>query len=97
MENDAETRLNDIITAISNIHTVQGFDGNWNYDSYMLGLYNGLEMALSIAQGRAVNFRGAPDAWTSDRPHDISPTSAALTDNELKKIRGKAKKILTHE
>ncbi len=45
--------INDLKTLL----TVQGKDGNWNYDEYMLGLYNGLEMAVSIWEHREPIFR----------------------------------------
>lgn len=31
---------------------VQGADGNYNYSEYMLGMYNGMELMLSIMEGR---------------------------------------------
>ena len=41
-----------MIENLKDVHKVQGYDGNWNYDPYMLGLYNGLEMALAIMENR---------------------------------------------
>jgi len=32
-------------------------DGNWNYDSYSLGVYNGLERAVAILEQRNPNYR----------------------------------------
>ena len=31
---------------------LQGRDGNYNYDSYMLGLYNGMEYIVSLLEVR---------------------------------------------
>lgn len=45
---------------------VQGRDGNWNYDPYMQGLYNGLEFALSIIERREPQFRDAPEQWLAN-------------------------------
>jgi len=47
----------------------QGMDGNWNYDPYMHGLYNGMELALSILEERPHEFRAAPTAWLCDAPN----------------------------
>ena len=65
------------LEALRDVHKVQGSDGNWNYDPYMHGLYNGLELALSIAEGREPDFREAPtDGWLQDKPHDNNPVCA---------------------
>jgi hypothetical protein len=52
---------------------VQGMDGNWNYDSYMHGMYNGMECMLSLAEKREPQFRDAPDGWlvNIEIPYDI--------------------------
>ena len=42
---------------------VQGQHGNWNYDSYMHGLYNGMEYMVALAEKREPKFRDAPDEW----------------------------------
>jgi hypothetical protein len=47
---------------------VQGENGNWNYDSYMHGMYNGLECALATLEHREPQFRSAPTEWLKDRP-----------------------------
>ena len=40
------------IEKIQQCHDIQGQDGNWNYDEYMRGLYNGLELVLAILNDR---------------------------------------------
>lgn len=40
------------LKSIKNILNIQGQEGNYNYDNYMLGLYNGMEMVLSIIEKR---------------------------------------------
>jgi len=42
---------------------VQGQHGNWNYDSYMHGLYNGMEYMVALTEKREPKFRDAPDDW----------------------------------
>ena len=39
---------------------VQGQPGNWNYDSYMQGMYNGLECALATMEDREPLYRTKP-------------------------------------
>lgn len=42
---------------------IQGADGNWNYDPYMMGMYNGMELMISLAENREPVFKEAPDEW----------------------------------
>ena len=42
------------------VHAIQGRDGCWDIDDYMLGLYNGLELALSIVENRACKYKQRP-------------------------------------
>lgn len=61
------------IQNLKDVHRVQGSDGNWNYDPYMQGLYNGLELALSIMENREPVFRDKPEKWVgkSRKKHKI--------------------------
>lgn len=61
----------DPIDKVRNVRDAQGRDGTWNTSGYMLGLYNGLELALSILEGeRDPVFRSGPseDSDRGDRP-----------------------------
>ena len=42
------------------VHALQGRDGCWDIDDYMLGLYNGLELALSIVENRECRYKQRP-------------------------------------
>ena len=42
------------------VHAIQGRDGCWDIDDYMLGLYNGLELALSIVENRECRCKQRP-------------------------------------
>jgi len=42
---------------LNEVLKVQGNDGNWNSDEYMLGYFNGLELATSIMENREPIFR----------------------------------------
>lgn len=44
----------------------QGQDGTWNYDPYMQGMYNGMEVVLATLENRQGVFRSAPDNWLSN-------------------------------
>jgi hypothetical protein len=46
---------------------VQGHDGNWNYDEYMFGMYNGMEFMLSVAEDREPVYKDKPKQWLSDK------------------------------
>jgi len=46
---------------------VQGDNGNWNYDPYMHGMFNGMEYVLAIFDEREPKFREAPKEWLSDK------------------------------
>lgn len=49
---------------------VQGDNGNWNYDSYMHGMYNGMEYMLAIMEDREPLYRIRPDVWLCELPLD---------------------------
>lgn len=36
---------------------IQGMDGTWNADDYMVGMFNGMELALSILEDRDPQYR----------------------------------------
>ena len=59
------------------VHAIQGRDGCWNIDDYMLGLYNGLELALSIMENRECVYKYRPEASPPQRQW------VGLTDDEI--------------
>ena len=54
---------------------IQGSNGNWDWDGYMHGMYNGMELILSIFEDRSPVFKEAPDQWLKDSP-DIEPVKS---------------------
>ncbi len=46
---------------------LQGSDGNWNYDPYMHGMYNGMEFMLAMFEDREPQYRSAPKKWLFDK------------------------------
>ena len=60
-------KLSKSLRQLEAIKRIQGTRGNWDYDPYMLGYFNGLELALAILQGREPEFKNAPDEWIKDK------------------------------
>ena len=67
----------EFLNALRAVHEVQGYDGNCNDSPYMLGTYNGLELALSIAERREPVFKTAPSKWMSGA---AKPTRNGITE-----------------
>jgi hypothetical protein len=63
--NDTKPDHSKLIADVRQMRDVQGQDGNWDFDPYMQGLYNGLEFALSILERREPVFKNEPKAWIS--------------------------------
>lgn len=57
-----------LLDRLRNIRDIQASDGNWNYDPYMHGMYNGLELMLSMVEGRDAELREAPKFWLAELP-----------------------------
>jgi hypothetical protein len=55
------------IEKLKELIAIQGQNGNWDYDPYMHGMYNGMVIALSVLDGKEPEFREAPARWLS--PH----------------------------
>lgn len=58
--------MSELVKQLSELIKIQGEDGNWNYDPYMLGMYNGMELMFATIEGRDPQFREAPEKWLSD-------------------------------
>ena len=56
-----------MIEKMKELLAVQGQDGNWNYDEYMFGMYNGMELMVAIAEGREPIYKEAPNQWLKDK------------------------------
>ena len=50
------------------VHATQSRDGCWDIDDYMLGLYNGLELALSIFESRECRYKQRPKSQPEQEP-----------------------------
>ena len=42
----------EILESMRSLVAVQGSKGNWDHDDYMRGMYNGMELMLSVAEKR---------------------------------------------
>lgn len=49
--------LKEMFTTMRNLVDIQAEEGNYNYNAYMLGYYNGLELQLSIMESREPAFK----------------------------------------
>lgn len=59
--------MNNELTRIKNLLAIQGSQGNWNYDPYMHGMYNGMELCVAILEDREPVYKTAPKEWLSDK------------------------------
>jgi hypothetical protein len=57
------TMTKDNIQKMKNVLEQQGRHGTWDYDPYMHGMYNGMELMMALAEGRDPNYREAPEQW----------------------------------
>lgn len=67
------------------VKDIQGSKGNWDYDPYMHGMYNGIELAMAIMQDREPVYKDAPDVWRKDLSLPRFPaiaTNAGEDNNE---------------
>ena len=65
--------LPQLVRRLREMRDVQGSHGNWNYDGYMHGMYNGMEYALALMEERDPEFKEAPSEWLADRSVSTEP------------------------
>lgn len=58
----------DKLDVINELLEIQGSHGNWNYDEYSMGLYNGMELLVAILEDRDPVFKTPPKLWLVDIP-----------------------------
>jgi hypothetical protein len=58
----------EVLKQLREVHAIQGSDGCWDIDDYMLGLYNGLELALSIVENRECRYKQRPKSQPEQEP-----------------------------
>lgn len=67
---------------------MQGSPGNWDYDPYMHGMYNGMELFFSMVEDRDPAFREQPEEWGRDKSSEeefvlgLLDTALGLSEKE---------------
>lgn len=64
---------------------IQGQKGNYDYDEYMLGLYNGMEYIIALFETREPNFISGKDVeFTNNKtqPKEFIKYLEDMLDNE---------------
>ena len=79
-----EQQRQDIADEIGKMMEIQGDHGTWNYDSYMHGMYNGMEFCHALVKGVEPKYRKAPKQWIADipMPKNAEPTQTLNTTKE---------------
>lgn len=62
-----------MIEKLRDLIKVQGEHGNWDYDAYMHGMYNGMELMLATLENREPQYREAPKIWLADCQGEETP------------------------
>lgn len=73
---EAFTHLEKVTEALRDLVRVQSAEGNWNYDPYMMGLANGLILALAMVEGGEPKYFDAPAVWVRDDERSNTPAGA---------------------
>lgn len=67
----SEQIVNDVLEQrckeLQKLIDVQCSDGNWNYDSYMHGMANGMILSLGVIEDVDPNFLEAPKKWLNGK------------------------------
>jgi len=70
-------RLIQAVDSLEDMTAIQCSDGNWNYNSYMHGMANGMLFALSMFQGGDPGYLDSPKEWLQNTSYDdIKPEKA---------------------
>lgn len=80
-------------SALKNVTDIQCSHGNWNCNSYMMGMANGLILAMSLLTGENPEFKSAPEQWLDDRG-DFEP-EVTSPEEEAQHLLSQA--VVTHE
>jgi hypothetical protein len=80
--------LEEIKSSIQDVLKIQGADGNWNYESYMHGMYNGMVLIDSILRGIEPVFKEEPEQFICDVEVTSKDIKAALGNLNTEKCGG---------
>lgn len=79
MADERKDERRTVANEIGEVHEVQGSHGNWNYDPYMHGMYNGMELCSAIVKGVEPKFKKAPKKWIAEIRGADTKTDAMST------------------
>lgn len=82
-----QTSVAERVLTLANLRDIQGQDGNWNFDAYMHGFYNGLELALAVIEDREPKYRDSPKRHGRPWLRDVS------TPSRIKRFTQKFKRL----
>ncbi len=79
--------MKDQLDKAKELLAAQGAHGNWNYDGYMQGMYNGMELIVAVMEEREPVYKEAPAEWIADRPtpHNLDDTESPASDQSIDK------------
>ena len=63
---------NKLLQSLKDMVELQGRSGNWDYDEYMHGMYNGMEFMLSMIENREPIYKSKPEKWLSEHPRNYT-------------------------
>ena len=76
-------RRSDPISKLRNLRDIQGRKGNYDVDEYMRGLYNGLELSLSIFEDRGPDYK---EPIAQPEQPEQEPLSEATINHYLERL-----------
>lgn len=60
-------KITERVESLQNCVRIQCWNGNWNWDPYMLGMANGMLLALAIIKNENYVPLRAPKKWLSEK------------------------------
>lgn len=67
------------LVKLRNLVSIQGQKGNWDYNEYMLGLYNGMELMLAVIEEREPIYKDKPKKWNKISSDDLKHFLGTVT------------------
>jgi hypothetical protein len=65
---DAVLGVSERLGKLRELALIQREHGNWNFDAYMHGMANGLQLAVAVMEDREPEYLKAPPRWLCDVP-----------------------------
>lgn len=74
VEREEDVTMTQRLNVLKDLTKIQTSEGNWNYDSYMHGMANGMLCSVAVIEDREPLYLTAPKQWLRDKPLRGSPT-----------------------